>query len=495
MRQAWLRSNRAFRPYHAWEAVFAATTGREEPDWESAMVTKSTNESKLLNLVLAAVVIVMVTVLISAAPSTALAADDSAGAVQDSTYVLSGPTDLQAADTWLATQGDTVYIARSSKNKIYHYSSTCSGMRSPRSISLSDAIAGGYRPCEKCAHGSGGGSGSSGGGSSSGSSAVPAVPADDPSDWPSNVWSRHYGGTALDTMSAIVKAGSFPKNGAVMLATVDGYWDALTAAGIAGMGGAPVLMTDGKSLSPQTKALLELLKPRKVIVCGGPAAISNTVASQAASAAGIEGCVRCSGSDAVHTALDIYGKAPSIMGVSWSRTAFVCTNDGYWDALAAAPISYAKQAPIFLTNGRDSISPDVLEAMRGNIDNVYIIGGKMAVSDNVQKTIESVGIRVSGRFAGADAVETSALVAQYGIDVLGMAPDGMGVATTGGYWDALSGAALCGEQNSVLILVDGPLASSISSVAGGYYIKSGHVFGGPAAVAHSTFNSLVNRTG
>ena len=97
---------------------------------------------------------------------------------------------------------------------------------------------------------------------------------------------RLSGDTALDTMSAIVSAGFTSTGGTAVLCTSGGYWDALTAAGVAGFSSAPVLLTDGSSLSPQTIDCLTRLKPATVVVCGGPGAVSETAASQAAAAAG-----------------------------------------------------------------------------------------------------------------------------------------------------------------------------------------------------------------
>ena len=74
---------------------------------------------------------------------------------------------------------------------------------------------------------------------------------------------------ALDTMSRIVDKGKFEPNGTVVLTTSEGYWDALTAAGIAGMTKAPVLMTEKKNLSSQTAEQLRKLTPKTIIVCGG----------------------------------------------------------------------------------------------------------------------------------------------------------------------------------------------------------------------------------
>lgn len=99
------------------------------------------NNSSLVVWIAAAMAIVLASIAISTVPSAAALAADAAPS-----------TNLRVANTQLTAQGDTVYIAKSSTNKIYHLSATCSGMKNPISMSLSDAVAGGYRPCEKCAH-------------------------------------------------------------------------------------------------------------------------------------------------------------------------------------------------------------------------------------------------------------------------------------------------------------------------------------------------------
>ena len=303
---------------------------------------------------------------------------------------------------------------------------------------------------------------------------------------------RLAGDTALDTMSKIVDAGSFPKGGTVVLATSEGYWDALTAAGVAGLANAPVLMTGGSSLSDETRAQIAKLQPKTIVICGGPAAVSRAVESQAKSAAGGATAIRCQGDTATGTACKIFENG-SRFG-SWSDTAFVCTNAGYWDALAAAPISYAKHMPIFLTEGAADISDETVAAMRkGGIAKVYVVGGRFAITQAVLDKLGRNGIKVVDRLWGNDAIETSEKVAQFGTGTMGMTADRMGVATNGGYWDALAGAALCGREGSVLVLVDGPSAGSI----GGYMAKmkddiaTFYIFGGTAAVSKATENAAV----
>lgn len=310
------------------------------------------------------------------------------------------------------------------------------------------------------------------------------------------VWTRLWGDAGLDTMSKIVDAGKFKSGGVVVLATFDGYWDALTAAGAAGLVEAPVLMSDGASLSSQTRAQLVKLKPKTIFVCGGTVAVSNNVANAAAKAAGGATVVRAAGSDAVGTANEIFTKAKKLGGATWADTAFICTNDGYWDALAAAPISYAKHMPIFLTSGRNAIDSSVLSTMKsGGIKKVYLVGGTAAISNDVRMRLQNAGFTVVDRLWGDDAVETSEAVARCGLK-LGMSADKMGVATNSGYWDALSGAALCGKNNSVLVLVGDASSHSIGGFvkSNSNSIISAEIFGGKAVVDAATETALKNAT-
>ena len=300
---------------------------------------------------------------------------------------------------------------------------------------------------------------------------------------------RLKGNIALDTMSAIVDKGNFDKNGTVVLTTAEGYWDALTAAGIAGLAKAPVLMTNDKELSSQTRAQLKKLNPKTIVICGGTAALPTKIeeAAQQAVGAGTQ-IKRAYGNTATGTAVDIFSKAPGITGGKWADTAFVCTNDGYWDALAAAPISYAKNMPIFLTEGAGDISDETLNAMvEGGVKDVYIVGGRFAINDSVKKKIEGKGIRVVDRLWGNTAIETSEAVASFGLS-LNMTADNVGVATNNGYWDALAGAALCGKLGSVLVLVENESSHSITSFLSAHKaeIADVNIFGGPAAVSDAT---------
>ena len=305
-------------------------------------------------------------------------------------------------------------------------------------------------------------------------------------------WKRLSGDMALDTMQAIVREAFSETGGTVVVATFNGYWDALAAAGLAGLCGAPVLMTDESALSNQTLSELKRLAPSRVFVCGGPAAVSDGACAQIAAACGVEP-QRIYGDNAVATAAQINLSSPDATNGDWSGEAFLCTSNGYWDALAAAPVAYALHMPIFLTEPDGTLAASTLAAIRDcGITKVHIAGGTAAVMPSVDGML---GNLLGERFAGATAVETSELVANFGLS-RGMSANQLGVATTNGYWDALAGAALCGKKGSVLVLVNDENSSSIDGfvAANAKSELTAYVFGGPAAVSDEVLAKLEGAT-
>ena len=314
----------------------------------------------------------------------------------------------------------------------------------------------------------------------------------------SSSWTRLGGQDAIATMSEIVDVAYPERNSCstVILATNDGYWDALTASGLAGLYDGPVLLTNPNILSDLTKYQIARLNPKQVIIAGGSLAISPVIEAQIKEAYPDMKIVRAKGDDAVGTALDIYNKGKSVNG-GWGKVALVATNGGYWDALSASPYSFAKHAPIFLASkgsGAKSLSSDTLAAIKsGGFTQVYICGGTLAISSSVEKQLS--GIKTY-RLAGSDAIATSQKIATQCVKD-GMQPDGMCVATSEGYWDGLSGAALAGGNNAPLILAKpGSPSTATSGFVGSNKgkILQGYVLGGPMVVPNATLSALRDTT-
>lgn len=381
----------------------------------------------------------------------------------------------------MVDNGMVVYVSRTGSK--YHFSSVCSGMNAPLSMSLGDAISRGYEPCGTCASNSPG---------SDDPAPVP-MPSPEPSPGPpivdvaSTTLSRLAGPIALDTMKAITTKGF--ANGScqtVVVATLGGYWDALTASALAGLTQAPVLLTDHDTLSPQTASEITRLGAKEVLVVGGMAAISNDVVGQI-EALGAAKVKRYAGAVATQTAVEIFKASKD-----WGDLAIVATSKSYHDALSIAPYAYAKNAPIFLVEADDGmLSNESLSAlMSGGFKQVCIVGGEAAVSGSVESQLGSLP---TDRLWGATAYETSERIATWCV-TQGMMADGMGIATGEDYYDALAGAALCGKNNAVIALVsdtnhvciDGFISAHASR------INAAYAFGGSAALSPAAFNAIAS---
>ena len=305
---------------------------------------------------------------------------------------------------------------------------------------------------------------------------------------PATASTRFAGAVALDTMSLIVQEGFADGScGAVVVASLDGYWDALAASSLAGQLGCPVLMTDPNSLSAQTASEIARLGAEKAYIAGGTAAVSANVESQL-KARGLS-VERLWGADAQVTAVKIAGA----LGSDHASTCVIATSGGYWDALSASPYAYAQVAPVFLTDGDGVLRADTLAAIEaGGYDSAVIAGGTAAVDSSAEAALKAAGVASVRRCGGADAYGTAVLLAKWELSQ-GMEVARIGVATSAnGYWDALSGAALCGVNNSVIVLADGGATSAIDELVAPYAsaIEAVNVFGGTAAVDASVDDAI-----
>ena len=270
----------------------------------------------------------------------------------------------------------------------------------------------------------------------------------------------------------------------VILARGDhGYFaDALTANYLAGIKGAPILLTQ-KDSTPRAIALqIAASGAQNVWIIGGDAVIS---AAQEAVLKTQYTVHRLAGADRYQTAAAVIGAG----GTAKSTTAILATGQNFPDALGGGALSYAKGMPLAITQ-TDNLPASTLKALQGaGITNVIILGGPTIVTQKVVDALAAGGISVLTRLAGIDRAATSALLAEYEINQ-GFLTTGVNVASgsaLGGGADALGGGALSGHQNRPLLItnsavqagsgVEAFLTAHVNSLVGGY------LFGGAGAVS------------
>ncbi len=172
-------------------------------------------------------------------------------------------------------------------------------------------------------------------------------------------WERVFGQDEFDTMQAISKKGWADDScSTVVVVTVSGYWDALSASPLAGVLNCPVLLSKVDSLPTRTYQEVRRLGSKKVYIIGGPLAISESVAAKLRRQD--YEIVRLGGIDYQETsrivADEVHRIDPS------STTCVIATSRAYQDALSIAPYTYWSKSPIFLTdsNGTRSHSERLL---------------------------------------------------------------------------------------------------------------------------------------
>ncbi|WP_206749482.1 cell wall-binding repeat-containing protein [Salinibacterium hongtaonis] len=231
---------------------------------------------------------------------------------------------------------------------------------------------------------------------------------------------------------------------AVYIAAGENFPDALSAVPAAASQSAPLLLVASSSAAPSILAEIRRLAPKKIVIVGGTAVITDSVEAELAAIAPVE---RMSGGDRYHTSLAV-GES---VGILKSGRAYVATGANFPDAISAAAAAGFQDAPLILVDGTaTSVHPDVANALaRWGVVDVTIVGGPQAVSDAMVASIDALpGVSVRPRLAGVDRYSTSVAVNRAAFPTY----SGAFIATGLSFADGLTGGAVAGRDGSPLFL-------------------------------------------
>lgn len=186
---------------------------------------------------------------------------------------------------------------------------------------------------------------------------------------------------------------------------------------------------------------------------------------------------------------DRYETAVKVSQAGWENSdyAIIASGEGYADALSAAPLAKANNAPILLT-GKDSLSQNTLDELkRLNVKHVIIVGGQGVVSQGIEDKIKSDITADVQRLWGQDRYETSVKVAEK----LGVT-DKIVLASGQGYADALSAAPVAAINGIPVLLTDSSTLSQATSefIKAHPSITKTYVIGGTASVSDAAMNQV-----
>lgn len=168
----------------------------------------------------------------------------------------------------------------------------------------------------------------------------------------------------------------FPTASTVYVASGVTFPDALSAAASAGHRDAPVLLTAPDRLPDATRGELERLKPTRVVVAGGSAAVSDAVLSEIRT---ISPSFRVEGDDryatSVAIARDAFGSASAVFLASGTR---------FPDALSGAALAVLRGAPVILVPSSGAVPVSVCGGLLSLAPTaVTALGGEAAISETV----------------------------------------------------------------------------------------------------------------
>ncbi len=226
-----------------------------------------------------------------------------------------------------------------------------------------------------------------------------------------NQVTRVAGSHAIATAIEL-SATAFPDGAdAAVLARVDRFPDALAATPLAIAADGPVLLNPSDELNPDVADELERLGVDTVYLAGGTKALSTQVADDLADL-GVD-VQRLSGPGRMETAAAIAQETAQLNG--GADDVVLARSDSFADALSAANLAEAVDAPLVLTptDTLANVTADTISSLAP--DTVWIIGGTGAISPDTEDAVADLGPDVR-RIGGQNRYETARLVADVAED-------------------------------------------------------------------------------
>jgi putative cell wall-binding protein/subtilisin family serine protease len=275
--------------------------------------------------------------------------------------------------------------------------------------------------------------------------------------------------------------------GVAYVTTGEKFPDALAAGAAAGKNAGPVLLTRFGSVPSHTKTELQRLKPKKVVVVGGPAVIDESVLVELRSITGVT-VERVWGADRFETSAKL--SAATFTGTGGA--VYIGSGLGFTEVLAAAAAAGRDKAPLLLVPGTGPNAGVPLsvavELARLAPSKVTIVGGASLIGQTVVDQVKALLPRASvTQVGGVDAYETAAKIAR-----TFTSGGTVYVATGAVFADGLAGGAVAAVKGGAMVMVppDGDLQSTVKAALVALAPRQIVVLGGPAAISYAVENAV-----
>ncbi len=168
-------------------------------------------------------------------------------------------------------------------------------------------------------------------------------------------------------------------------------------------------------------------------------------------------------------------------------TVIVTTGANWPDALAAASLAGAYNAPVLLTRPTELPEDIAAEIERLGATDAFILGSTRAVSNGVKAEVEAIIGGPATRLGGADRYETANLIAQETVDTLDGDWDGTAfVATGNNFPDALAASPLSSYTGYPIFLANADgISDATQAVMDDLGVEDVYLLGSPGVLPAS----------
>lgn len=297
---------------------------------------------------------------------------------------------------------------------------------------------------------------------------------------------RLAGADRYATAAAVSAATFAPGVPVAYLATGGAFPDALAAGPAAAVSGGPVLLTGTSSLPAATANELARLRPQRIVVLGGTAAVSDAVVARLPAYATTGQVNRIAGGDRYATAA--FTSASTF--APGAPVAYIATGASFPDALAGGAAAARQGGPVLLVTLNGIPSSTAAELGRLRPSQIFVLGGTGVVSDAVLSALR--GYSTSGavtRLAGRDRFATAIEISK--ASTAADAPGKVYVATGSTFADGLAGTPAAARANGpLLILPTTTLTAAIADELRRLNPDQVVILGGTGAVSTSMANQI-----
>lgn len=253
---------------------------------------------------------------------------------------------------------------------------------------------------------------------------------------------RVYGSNKYTTATAVADElkdlWKVSKFDAVVVATGDSYLDALSGSYLANKYNAPILLVSNKNYKTTLRYVRDNLKRGgDIFVIGGPLVVSNSIVSQLGKYGKVK---RLSGKNAIATNLAVLKHDNPK-----NSALIVCSSYDYSDAVSAASTG---QPILLVKKSLSGAQKTFLKAQAKTNPNIYIAGGPVAVSKDIEKELKACGFTTVRRIAGSNKYTTAIAL---GKSFYPKAKEEV-LATGDDFSDALVGSVLARAKRAPLLL-------------------------------------------